>query len=349
MSVDTLHALPKRPYRVRVGIVSWNTAELLDRCLDALPEALEGCDASIVVVDNASSDGSADVAERHPGVRVIRNATNAGYARAMNQALRKADADVLIALNPDTEPPPGSLTLLVRRLLAAANVGLVSPRLVNGDGSTQQTAYRFPSLGLNLVAALLPARFVRSRLGRRLWLEGGSDHKRRVDVDWTIGAVHVLRAEAVDPDTPYVERWFMYVEDLDLCWTLRAGGWRRRLEGDIAVPHRGNASGGQAWGDRRAARYLEASHDWYLLRHRPFNARVWAFINLVGSVRGAAPAAARALRHGHPRAAYRLVAGPYRPARVHARALLHGPVPPDFSLPGEPSAISAPSPDQEDR
>jgi GT2 family glycosyltransferase len=294
------------------------------------------------VVDNASTDGSADVAERYAGVTVVRNTVNAGYARAMNQALRGADADVLIALNPDTEPPPGSLTLLVRRLLAAPNVGLVSPRLVNLDGSTQQTAYRFPSLPLNLVAALIPTRFVRSRLGRRLWLEGGSDHHRRVDVDWTIGAVHVLRVEAVDPDTPYIERWFMYVEDLDLCWTLRQQGWRRRLEGDIAVPHHGNASGGQAWGERRAARYLEASHDWYLLRHSVATARLWALINFVGSVRGAAPAAARVLGRGHPRGALELVAGRYRPARVHARALLRGPLPPDPSPPED--LVATPDP-----
>lgn len=345
----TVRTPPKRPYRVRVGIVSWNTADLLDRCLKALPEALAGCDASVVVVDNASADGSADVAERYPDIEVIRNATNVGYGTAMNQALRKADADVLIALNPDTEPPPGSLTLLVRRLLSAPNVGLVSPRLVNTDGTTQQTAYCFPSLPLNLVAAVIPARLVRSRIGRRLWLEGGSDHQRRVDIDWAIGAVHVLRTEAVDPDAPYNERWFMYVEDLDLCWCLRENGWRRRLEGDVAVPHHGNAAGAQAWGDRRAARYLGASHDWYLLRHSPASARLWALVNLVGTIRGGAAPAARALRHGHPGRAARVLFGRNRPARVHARALLHGPVPPDLSPPAEVAASIARSEGEHNR
>lgn len=340
---------PKRPYRVRVGVVSWNTADLLDRCLKALPDALVGCDASVVVVDNASVDGSAEVAERHPEVEVIRNTVNLGYGRAMNQALRNADADVLIALNPDTEPPPGSLTLLVRRLLSAPNVGLVSPRLVNADGTTQQTAYRFPSLPLNLVAALLPFRLVRTRIGRCLWLEGGSDHQRRVDIDWAIGAVHVLRAEAVDPDAPYSERWFMYVEDLDLCWCLREKGWRRRLEGDVAVPHHGNASGAQAWGDRRAARYLGASHDWYLLRHGPVSARLWALVNLVGTIRGATPPAARALRHGRPGRSAQLLFGSDRPARVHARALFHGPVPPDLSPPEGVAVLTARSEREHDR
>src|SRR3954447_47854 len=101
---------------VRVGIVSWNTGECLGQCLDALPAALEGVDAEIVVVDNASSDDSADVAAARPWVRVVRNDVNLGYAKAMNQALGGTEAEFLLAVNPDTVCPPGSLSALVHFL-----------------------------------------------------------------------------------------------------------------------------------------------------------------------------------------------------------------------------------------
>ena len=139
--------------RVRIGIVSWNTAALLDGCLAALPAATEGVDADIVVVDNASSDDSVEVARRHPGVTVIANPENLGYAKGMNQALgaaAPAPSDVLITLNPDTVAPPGSLTALASHLAAQPDVGLVVPKLVNDDGTLQHSVYRFPSTVISL-------------------------------------------------------------------------------------------------------------------------------------------------------------------------------------------------------
>src|ERR1700737_2606847 len=112
---------------IRVGIVSWNTAALLDRCLGALPAALSGTAFDVVVVDNDSADDSAAVAASHPAVRLLQNPVNVGYGRAMNQALAGTAAPVLIALNPDPEPPPGSLARLAGRLLADPGVGLVGP------------------------------------------------------------------------------------------------------------------------------------------------------------------------------------------------------------------------------
>jgi GT2 family glycosyltransferase len=265
--------------RVRVGIVSWNTAPLLERCLAALPAALGDLDADVVVVDNASHDGSAAVAARH-GVTVIANAENVGYARAMNQALAAGErADVLVALNPDTEPPPGSLARLADRLAADTTVGVAVPRLAEPEGREQHSVYRFPSPLVTLVVSFCPATLLRLGVGRRFWLEGWSDHRRRVDVDWAIGAVHAVRTDALDGSAPYDERWFMYAEDLELCWRLHRAGWRVRLEGDIAVPHVGNASGAQAWGDQRTVRWLVPTYQWYEQARGPAAARRWAAVN----------------------------------------------------------------------
>lgn len=274
--------------RVRVGIVSWNTADLLQRCLDSLPQALKGLEAEIVVVDNDSWDGSADVARRHSGVAVVENSTNVGYAAAMNQALQGAGAAggpaALIALNPDTVLPPESLTRLVKVLQSDPSVGLVVPKLVNPDGSTQHSVYRFPSPVVSAVAGILPIRWQVGWIADRWWLEVGANHERPSDVDWAIGAVHVIRASAVEGQRPYNERWFMYVEDLELCWRLREAGWRRRLEPSIVVTHVGNASGSQAWGGERTAKWLGATYDWYRLCRGRVAVRLWAATNIIGVI-----------------------------------------------------------------
>lgn len=307
--------------------MSWNTAALLGRCLAALPAALEGLEASVVVVDNASADSSADVAAA-AGVEVKRNDRNVGYARAMNQALAGAEADVVIALNPDTEPPPGSLAALADRLLAAPDVGLVAPRLVNLDGSLQHSAYTFPSLLQAAAVSFLPAAARRGRIGKRLWLEGAAPHDRPADVEWVIGAVHVLRAEALpDPDHPYSERWFMYVEDLDLCWRLAQGGWRRRLEADISVPHVGGASAAQAGPDTPRQRWTPLSYDWYAETHGTAAMRRWAAVNAIGTAWVAGATALRSIRHGREsRAEAREWA---RHVPVHARAVIRRPPRPE--------------------
>ncbi len=281
---------------VTVGIVSWNTDDLLDQCLGALPAALGDLDAEVVVVDNGSTDRSVEIARRHPGVRVDEVGHNLGYASGMNRALGGSAAPVLIALNPDTEPPPGSLRRLVGHLNERPSVGLVAPRLIEEDGALQHSVHRFPSVRLAAALNLLPVRALRGRLGRRLWVEGTADHLFTGPVDWAIGAVHVMRAEAVGP-RPYSERWFMYVEDVDLCWRLRQAGWDIELVGDVEVADVGNASGEQQWGADRTKRWLAATYDWYLTTHGNVATRAYAGMNLIGaSTKGLAAAARGRLR-----------------------------------------------------
>lgn len=310
--------------RIRIGIVSWNVAEFLDRCLASLPAALDGLDADIVVVDNASDDPSAQVAASAPGVTLVRAPSNLGYARAMNRALA-GDADVLVALNPDTAPPPGSLRTLVEVLAGEPGTALVGPRLVDLAGDPQQNAHRFPSTRLAAVSGLVPPFLQRGALARRWWLHGASDRRDRVDVDWLTGAVHVVRASALAGAHPYRERWFMYAEDLDLCWRLREEGWRVRYVGDVTVPHVGNAAGAQAFGPLRTVLWWQATYRWYAERHGRWATRSYAAINLAASLLRAAARLSRALVGGG-RPALRSARSVLRTVPVHAAASLLGDV-----------------------
>lgn len=267
---------------VRVGIVSYETADELRECLRALPAALGDLRSEVVVVDNASTDGSREVAAAVPGVRLVANADNLGYARAMNAALEGSGEPVfaLVALNPDAVPPAGSLARLVEVLRERPDAGLVVPRLSHADGSLQHSVHRFPSVRLALLVGLLPHALRRGRVGREAWLEGFSAHDRAVDIDWAIGAVHVIRSSARIRSRPYSERWFMYVEDMEFCWRMRQDGWRVRFEPAVEVVHVGNVAGSKVWGGRaREERWIDALYDWYVMTHGFGAARGYAVAN----------------------------------------------------------------------
>lgn len=322
---------------VRVGIVAWNCADVLRDCLAALPAALGDLDAEVVVVDNASDDGSADVADV-AGVAVLRNDANVGYARGMNRALGATDATVLVALNPDTVPPPGSLERLVSKLEARPDVGLVAPLLRGDDGEVQHSVHRFPSVGRAAMATLLPTAWLPAAVRDRLWLRGAVRPGRSGPVDFAIGAVHVLRAAAV-PDPPYDERWFIYVEDLDLCARLADAGWIRWLAADVEVVHVGNVSGAQAFGGVSARRWWNETYDWYGRRHGALAVRAYALVNALAMGGRLLPAAVRSVRDPrHWRLARTLIGL----ARLHGCTVRRGrpdPLPP----PGTPHGRGEPS------
>jgi GT2 family glycosyltransferase len=295
---------------VRVGMVSWNTSELLDRSLAALPAALGGLDAEVVVVDCASSDDSVAVARGH-GVEVHASPTNLGFSAAMTLALSGTEAEFLVALNPNTVAPPGSIEALVAHLRLHPDVGLASPRLVAPDGRPQFTAHRFPTVRQAAALAFLPARVNRGGLGRRLLLPTAPAPDEPADVDWTYGAVQVVRRAALGGRAPYDDRWFLFVSDLDICWRLRGDGWRVRYVPSITMTRSASAAASRAYGDRLVHEHLEATADWYELRRGRPAAALWNVVNAVGCVRWAVAAP------GERRAALRR-------ARTHLRLALRG-------------------------
>lgn len=308
---------------VRVGIVSWNTAELLDRALGSLLDALGKLSAEVIVVDNASSDASVEVARSYPWLDVVENRSNLGYAKAMNIALAGTAAKTLIALNPDTYAPPDSLEKLVATLGEDSRIGLVVPRLVDADGLPQRSAYPYPGLVQALETGFVPRRWRRGEPGR----DGAS--MRELSGRWAVGAVHCIRRAALGEDPPYSTRWFMYVEDIELCWRLEKAGWRVVMRDDVDIVHHGNASGVQRWGDGAALelRSLPNIYEWLWSERSPIQGRATALANMLGTEMKRAALGTMALTAKGPRAHSRKRRADElaRLVAFHARVLRDGP------------------------
>lgn len=234
---------------VAIAIVSHNTKPDLLHCLASLADGgLDGVRAQVVVVDNASTDGSAaEAAARHPWASVIANDANVGFATASNQALRSTGfggSGALhhprhaMLLNPDTVVPAGAVGALVGALEAEPDLGAVGPKLVLGDGSLDLACRRsFPTPEVSLYRFLsLSRRFPRSRrFGRYNMTFLDSDEP--ADVDSLVGACMIVRGTAVDQIGLLDERFWMYGEDLDWCFRLHEAGWRVAYRPAVTVHH----------------------------------------------------------------------------------------------------------------
>lgn len=221
---------------VSVLIVSYNTRDLL---LGAVGSAMAEPDVEVIVCDNASADGSADVvAATFPGVHLIRAPSNLGFAGGTNRAARDAHGRLLLLLNPDAALRPGALAALRECLERHPRAAAVGPALVYPDGTPQPSAFRFPGLvqvGLDLFPV---PRLMDGRLNGRLHHAGSA-----VPVDHPLGACMLVRRAAWDDVGPLDEGYFMYLEEVDWCRRARARGWQVwYTPAGVVVHHAGAAT-----------------------------------------------------------------------------------------------------------
>ncbi|HEX9989667.1 MAG TPA: glycosyltransferase family 2 protein [Chloroflexia bacterium] len=262
------------PYDLSIIIVSWNVRDLLLQCLTALSsEEVRGAlRIEIIVVDNASTDGSAQAARAFPGVRLIANRRNLGYGRANNQGFQAAQGKYLMVLNPDTVPQPGSLEALVEFAETHPKAGIVAPRLLNEDMTIQTAAFRFPTL---LMAAfdLFPLpRIVPGRVRR--WLAASPLNGRypgeAIAVqpfrsDHPLGACMLINRRAYECVGGFDPAIFMYSEEVDLALRFAKAGWECWQVPAARVVHLGGQSTRQMPGRMfielwRSRLYLYSKH-----------------------------------------------------------------------------------------
>jgi len=248
-------------------IVNWNTRDLLARCLDSVESTVEA-PHEIMVVDNASEDGSAEMVQRrYSNVEMIMNDRNLGFAAANNQGLRRARGDFLMIVNSDLELLPGSAAGMMDFMKKHPDVGMVGPKLISPDGTVQVNGQRFPTF-IREVLGL--TRLYRNRFIRE-WHDMNlgplrTDFRVDAEVDALAGACLLTTRAVVDVVGLLDERFFMYYEDVDWCLRVKQAGWRVYYLGDVGVIHVASQSAIK-YGLPKANAVLFASQYLYWRKH----------------------------------------------------------------------------------
>lgn len=218
-------------------VVSYNVRELLATCLESIYRQQLSHSFDVWVVDNASEDGSAEmVRERFPQAQLIANADNRGFAAANNQAIRQSRGRYLLILNPDTEILSGSLDRMIDYMDEHQDTGILGVRLVYADGSFQHSCFHFPGLAQAFLDVFPVPRLMDTPINGRYRLR---EYAGEMDIDHCLGACFMLRRST---GLEFDERYFMYVEEIDLCWRMRQAGWKARYLPELTVLHHAGAS-----------------------------------------------------------------------------------------------------------
>ena len=271
-------------YEVSIIVISFNTRDLLRECLTSLARRMrepQSTRAEVLVVDNASGDGSAEMVEAEFAksqipVRLIRSNVNLGFASANNLAMTQAAGRYIVLLNSDAFFHPGSLGRAIDHMEVDVTVGNGGARLVGPDGAWQPSARTFHSIWIDaIVLTGLASRFPNSRIfgaPDRTW----ADPDQPASVDWVPGAFSILRREALAKTGLFDPAFFLYYEEVDLCRRVKAAGYRVLYWPDVVVTHIGGESGRQLrslkfsktgaqvvlWRMRATLLYYRKHHDW---------------------------------------------------------------------------------------
>jgi len=233
-----------------IVIVSWNVREDLRECLQSLLKdegsRLESGEIEIIVVDNASTDGTAEMVNlEFPQVKLLVNSQNLGYTKANNIGINHSRGKYILLLNPDTVVHQGALQALIDCAESHPEVGIIGAKLLNPDGSVQRSARSFPDIGAGLfrntfLGRLFPNNpFVR----RYLLADFGYDEVR--EVDWVSGAAMLVRRDLIERIGGLDERFWAYCEDVDLCWRAWQAGYKVLFCPNAFITHKVGRSSDQ--------------------------------------------------------------------------------------------------------
>jgi len=213
--------------KLLIILVNYNSTDLLVKCLDSLANQEIAADYRAVVVDNDSQDGGVERLHKdYPGVTVISNTTNDGYAKAVNRAISEFNSEYILLLNPDIEVKPGSIDIMLNFMNKTPDAAIVGGKLLNPDGTLQYSCRTFYTLPVILwrrtfLGKLFPKSTILSRHLMSDW-----DHNSVREVDWMLGACLMIKRSALRDVGLMDERFFLYFEDVDWCYRMKKGGWK---------------------------------------------------------------------------------------------------------------------------
>ena len=217
-------------------IVHYNTPDLLKRCLGAIFSEPAALPLEVIVVDNASPDSRVrDLPPEFPSAIFRFNPDNLGFARACNQGIGMGEGRYVLLLNPDTMIEKKGLERMVAFMETHTDAGASGPRMVYPDGRLQHSCRRFPTLLALLLRVARLDSLVQTPVRRYLMAEW--DHASVREVDWVIGGCLMLRRDAAEQVGLLDEAFFMYYEDIDLCYRLWQAGWKVYYNPEVTVLH----------------------------------------------------------------------------------------------------------------
>jgi GT2 family glycosyltransferase len=211
---------------VSIIVVNWNGRDLLARCLHCVESTVKQAAYEVIVVDNASTDGSQDMVKRDfPQAKLIENTGNVGFARANNQGMEMSQGRYVLLLNSDAFVKEGAIDTMVAFMDAHPEAGMAGCKLLYEDGTVQPSVSRFPTLETEFYTAvglekLFPNSPIFGKYLMRYW-----DHNDVRQVDVIMGAFMLARREAVDQVGMMDDGYFMYSEEVDWCYRFRQAGW----------------------------------------------------------------------------------------------------------------------------
>lgn len=224
-------------------IVNWNTRDYLEKCLESIQAHPASAVQEVIVVDNASADGSAQmVQERFPHVTLIRNSENAGYAMANNQAIELSNADFVLLLNPDTQITSGALDVLLKFARTHPDAAAVGCRLISPDGKVQSSCRSFPDPMPVLFEYLkLSYLFPKSKkIGayRMTYF----DYAQEAEVDQPMASCLLISKTALDDIGKFDQDFPVFFNEVDWCYRAKQKGWKVFFTPSAEVIHEGGAS-----------------------------------------------------------------------------------------------------------
>lgn len=258
-----------------IVIINWNTRDLLRDCLASLPAATDGLEAEVLVVDNASADGSAEmVVAEFPDVRLLESGGNLGFSRANNLALPHTTGQAILLLNPDTVCPPQSLNRLCRFLQGRPQAAVAGPRLVDARGIPTISGGWFPRLRDHWLGCVDPKRwFFRGRLAERIVFVPGRSEPSR-PVEYVMGACFMMARTALEQIGPLDDRFFMYFEETDWCRRARQAGLEVWYCAEAEITHLEGQSAARA--SDFSLRQFQLSYRLFVAKHHG-PGKVWQY------------------------------------------------------------------------
>jgi GT2 family glycosyltransferase len=242
--VDPSHSASGTTPDISVLLVNWNTRDLVLRCLDSLPQGIgRELTFETIVVDNGSSDGSADALRSRSDIVLLANRMNFGYAAAVNQAYRSSRGPLLLLLNSDVELLPGSIAVLEKLLARHSDAAAAAPLYRYPDGSPQPFHFRFPSFAVTLANTSAPFRHlpgVKQRLRDYAMLDDDFSEPRPVEQPST--SCLLLRRSCLPFDNVFDERFPIFFNDVSLAQALANQGRQLWVTPDAVVVHEDHAS-----------------------------------------------------------------------------------------------------------